>query len=158
MKKTFFLAAALLFVGAGCSTTSNTTINTTTPDTQTQTDTSNDTGTTGDNTVGGGLNVDVGLDVGTEQKVVEVTVVGSNMKFDTKEIKVKKGDKVRVTFKNSEGFHDWVLDEFNVATKQISAGQEEVVEFTADKTGTFEYYCSVGKHRQMGMKGNLIVE
>ena len=32
------------------------------------------------------------------------------------------------------------------------------VEFTVDKTGTFEYYCSVGQHRANGMVGNLIVE
>ncbi len=32
------------------------------------------------------------------------------------------------------------------------------VEFTADKKGTFEYYCSVGEHRVNGMKGKFIVE
>ena len=31
-------------------------------------------------------------------------------------------------------------------------------EFTADKVGSFEYYCSVGSHRSMGMKGVLKVE
>jgi plastocyanin len=86
------------------------------------------------------------------------TVTGDNFAFDLKEMKVKKGDRVRVTFKNAEGFHDFRLDEFSVATAKVAAGGEETVEFTADKAGTFEYYCSVGKHRQMGMKGNLIVE
>jgi plastocyanin len=28
----------------------------------------------------------------------------------------------------------------------------------ADKKGTFEYYCSVGQHRALGMKGKLVVE
>ncbi|HRH23059.1 MAG TPA: plastocyanin/azurin family copper-binding protein [Candidatus Magasanikbacteria bacterium] len=154
MKKTFFLAAVFLLVGAGCSTTSNTTITPSVPETQTNVDTTSDSGDTNESNVG----VNVDANVGIVQDVVDVTVVGTNMVFDVKEIKVKKGDKVRVTFKNAEGFHDWVLDEFDVKTKQIGAGQEEVVEFTADKTGTFEYYCSVGKHRQMGMKGNLIVE
>ncbi|HTK60627.1 MAG TPA: plastocyanin/azurin family copper-binding protein [Candidatus Baltobacteraceae bacterium] len=86
------------------------------------------------------------------------TVVGDNFDFSLKEMRVKKGDRVRVTFKNAEGFHDFRLDEFNVATAKQQAGGEETVEFIADKAGTFEYYCSVGKHRQMGMKGNLIVE
>ena len=86
------------------------------------------------------------------------TVVGDNYEFSLKQMKVKKGDKVRVTFKNAEGFHDFRLDEFTVATSKLQAGGEEVVEFIADKAGTFEYYCSVGKHRAMGMKGNLIVE
>jgi cytochrome c oxidase subunit 2 len=73
-------------------------------------------------------------------------------------IKVKKGDKVKITFQNSEGFHDWVVSEFGAATKQTKAPTTEVIEFVADKTGNFEYYCSVGKHREMGMKGTLVVE
>ena len=31
-------------------------------------------------------------------------------------------------------------------------------EHTFNQTGTFEYYCSVGNHRAMGMKGTLIVQ
>ena len=54
--------------------------------------------------------------------------------------------------------HDWVLDEFNAKTKVIQGGQTDTVEFTASKAGTFEYYCSVGQHRQMGMVGKFIVQ
>ena len=89
-------------------------------------------------------------------KVFNVT--GSSFAFSIKEMKVKLGDKVRVVFFNQGGFHDWVVDEFNAKIKQLPAGQTETIEFIADKKGTFEYYCSVGTHRQMGMKGNLIVE
>jgi len=88
----------------------------------------------------------------------EIVVSGSNFAFAPSEIKVKKGEKVMITFKNTGGFHDFVIDEFDVRTNQIKDGEEESVEFTADKAGTFEYYCSVGQHRQMGMKGKLIVE
>jgi hypothetical protein len=42
--------------------------------------------------------------------------------------------------------------------EQVGAGASDVVEFTADKAGTFEYYCSVGNHRAMGMKGTLTVK
>lgn len=86
------------------------------------------------------------------------TVEGSNFSFSLKEMRVKKGDTVKVVFTNKDGFHDWSLDEFGVATKQIPAGQSETVQFVADKAGTFEYYCSVGEHRQNGMVGKLIVE
>lgn len=90
--------------------------------------------------------------------VKEFTVTGSNFSFDPKEIKVKKGDTVKVTFKNADGMHDFVIDELNVKTKQIKGGEEETVEFVADQAGTFEYYCSVGQHRQNGMVGKLIVQ
>lgn len=93
-----------------------------------------------------------------EGTVKEFTVEGSNFKFVPAEMTVNKGDTVKITFKNSGGFHDFVIDEFNVKTKQISGGNSESVEFVADKVGSFEYYCSVGKHRQMGMKGTLTVK
>ena len=86
------------------------------------------------------------------------TIDASNFKFSIKEIKVKKGDKVKIVLNNKDGIHDWMIEEFDARTKQIAAGETDTVEFVADKTGTFEYYCSVGQHRQMGMVGNLIVE
>jgi plastocyanin len=88
----------------------------------------------------------------------EIIVTASNFKFDQTTIKVKEGQTVKITFKNIEGTHDFVLDEFNVRTKIIKDSGEEKIEFVADKKGSFEYYCSVGSHRQMGMKGTLIVE
>jgi len=90
--------------------------------------------------------------------VKEFTVIGTTFSFSLKEIKVNKGDRVRIVFRNEAGFHDWVVDEFNAGTKQIQAGQTDTIEFVADKTGNFEYYCSVGSHRQMGMVGQLIVQ
>lgn len=92
-----------------------------------------------------------------EANVKTFTVTGENFSFEPSTLTVKKGDTVRVVFKNEDGFHDFVIDELNVATKQIQGGSEETVEFVADKVGTFEYYCSVGKHRDMGMKGILTV-
>src|SRR3990167_9256749 len=45
------------------------------------------------------------------------------------------------------------------AVKEFNnTGQSASVEFTADKAGGFEYYCSVGTHRAMGMVGAFIVE
>ncbi len=90
--------------------------------------------------------------------VKEFTVNASNYKFDTKKITVDKGDTVKVTLKSTEGTHDFALDEFDVKTEILPSGGEQTVTFTADKTGTFEYYCSVGNHRQMGMVGKLIVQ
>lgn len=91
------------------------------------------------------------------------TLTGENFKFlmdgkEAPELKVKVGDTVRIEFTSTSGFHDWVVDEFNAATEKVKDGESTSVEFVADKAGTFEYYCSVGSHRDMGMKGNLVVE
>ena len=93
-----------------------------------------------------------------DEGVKSFTVEGKNFAFNPSTITVKKGDKVKITFTSVGGFHDFVIDEFNVSTKQLSTGQTETVEFTADKAGTYEYYCSVGNHRAMGMVGKLIVQ
>lgn len=85
-------------------------------------------------------------------------VEGGMFYYKPNEIRVKKGERVKITFTNKEGFHDFVLDEFGVKSETIKAGNSTTVEFMPDRIGTFEYYCSVGNHRQMGMKGNLIVE
>jgi plastocyanin len=90
--------------------------------------------------------------------VKEFDLSAKSFEFSQTEIKVKKGDTVKLTLMVTEGLHDWVVDEFNAKTKQLRRGESESIVFVADKTGTFEYYCSVGTHRKMGMMGKLIVE
>ena len=86
------------------------------------------------------------------------TLDSFNFGYSMEEIRVKKGDTVTINLTNSDGFHDWVVDEFDAATAKIQAGNTTSVTFVADTVGTFEYYCSVGSHRAQGMVGNLIVE
>ena len=56
----------------------------------------------------------------SNQKQFDVT--GSNFKYNLSEIRVKKGDNVKIVLTNKEGFHDLVIDEFNVRTPQIKEG------------------------------------
>lgn len=93
-----------------------------------------------------------------EGNTLTVDVTAKNFSFTPTEIRAKQGDKVTINFTNSQGFHDFVIDEYNVKTDTIGAGKTAVVTFTADKKGTFAYYCNVGNHRAMGMEGKLIVE
>lgn len=85
-------------------------------------------------------------------------VKGLNYSYDVKEIRVKLNDKVKINFTNTEGFHDFRIDELGVKTNVIKTGETESTEFVANKVGTFEYYCSVGQHRANGMWGKMIVE
>lgn len=76
--------------------------------------------------------------------------------FSLKEIAVKKGDRVRITITNTAGTHNFMLDEFNIK-QETPLNEPVIVEFTADKAGTFEYYCGKYNHRALGQKGMLIV-
>lgn len=89
---------------------------------------------------------------------VNFTVEGSNFKFVPNTLTVKTGDKVKITFKNTSGIHDFNIDDLNVNTPVVQSGQDATVEFTASKSGSFEFYCSVGNHRAQGMKGTLVVQ
>jgi plastocyanin len=97
-------------------------------------------------------------EVVSEGEVRTIVVSGKNFSFSPHELRVKKGERVKIVFTSDDGFHDFVVDELSLRTQVLSKGQTEEIEFTADTAGSFEYYCSVGNHRQMGMKGTLIVE
>lgn len=75
------------------------------------------------------------------------------------ELHVQPGDTVRITLVNGDPtLHDLNIDEFNVHTAQlVEDEQTEIVEFVAAAAGTYEYYCSIPGHREIGMKGKLIV-
>ncbi len=88
---------------------------------------------------------------------VVIDVKGIDFAFDTTEITVNEGDVVTINFESTEGFHDWVVDEFRAGSRQVRPGTPTSVTFTADKAGTYEYYCSVGHHRAAGMVGTLTV-
>lgn len=124
-------------------------------DTATTTD-SGSTSTTTDSM--GGVGADMVVDVSTSTTKT-FAVASSNFKFSVGEIRVKQGDKVSITLTNTAGTHNLEVEGYNVETKTLNqAGQTDTIEFTADKKGTFEYFCDIGTHRQMGMVGNLIVE
>ena len=91
-----------------------------------------------------------------EIKTFDLT--GNSFKFSQKEIRVKTGDRVRINLRSGDWPHNWVVDEFNARTKVVNKNEEASVEFVADRRGSFEYYCGVGNHRQMGMVGKLVVE
>ena len=93
-----------------------------------------------------------------EEDEFEFDVDASNFKYSVTEMRVKKGATVEINLNIVEGNHDWVIDEFDARTEVMSAGENETITFVADQVGTFEYYCSVGNHRQQGMVGTLIVE
>lgn len=162
MKKLFSALTVMLLLGAGCSDTGamDTNMDTSMDDTADMNDSpaENSIAVGEPDPAAGAMTDDKDPEAEDADKTIKsFNVSGGNFSFTPSTMTVKKGDTVRITFKNEEGFHDLKIDEFNVATKQIAAGAEETVEFVADKAGDFEYYCSVGKHRQMGMVGTLTV-
>jgi heme/copper-type cytochrome/quinol oxidase subunit 2 len=98
-----------------------------------------------------------------EQAIERFNVEANGSRFfvnniENGDIKVKTGDIVDITFRSTQGYHDFVIDEFEVKTQKMNPGGTARLGFTASKKGTFSYYCSVGDERKNGMQGRFIVE
>jgi plastocyanin domain-containing protein len=65
---------------------------------------------------------------------------------------VHKGDKVVLTVTNPRGHaHSFILPDFGVATPRLEPrGGTATVEFTADKTGTFQFACGTPWNEEAG--------
>ena len=91
-----------------------------------------------------------------------IVVEMGNYSFSPSTMTVKAGDTVKLKLVNKDMMHDFMIDELDVQSSTLEeVDQEEVIEFTVPasaKGKSYEYYCSVGNHRQMGMVGTLIVE
>lgn len=89
----------------------------------------------------------------------QITIQGSEYSFNPSAITVKKGEAIQITFKNSGNFpHNLTIADLNVQTKTIGSGQQDTVTFTPDKTGQFNFVCTVPGHADKGMTGTLIVQ
>lgn len=93
-----------------------------------------------------------------EGEVKTFEIEAGSFYYKPAEIRVKKGDKVKIVIKSVDMMHDFTIDELGVKTEITKAGETSEAEFIADQVGSFEYYCSVGQHRQRGQVGTLIVE
>lgn len=82
----------------------------------------------------------------------------SPFKFGPNLIEAEPGQKVTVKLSNSQGTHNFIIDELGVQSPTISSGSEEtiVINIPANAVpGDYEFYCGIGNHRQLGMVGIL---
>jgi len=82
----------------------------------------------------------------------------SPFKFNPNLIEAEPGQKVTVKLTNSQGTHNFNIDELGVKSSTISSGGEDtvVINIPANAVpGDYEFYCGIGNHRQLGMVGIL---
>lgn len=70
------------------------------------------------------------------------------------------GKEARILIRNIETVsHGFALPAFNVAAREIKAGEVAVIQFTPDKRGTFPFMCTVWcSDEHMQMNGEITVE
>jgi cytochrome c oxidase subunit 2 len=88
----------------------------------------------------------------------EIAVTAEKFEFSPNPIRVKKGDHVKLVITAVDHEHGFKLDAFGI-TQSLAMGIPVTVEFTADKSGTFLFRCSVFCGLGHGnMKGTMVVE
>jgi nitrous-oxide reductase len=95
-------------------------------------------------------------------KNVEVSMVAVRSSFEPNKIEVNKGDKVTIYVTNIEQttdeLHGLGLNEYNINIV-VDPGETKTIEFIADKSGVFPYYCTnfcSALHQEM--QGYLLVK
>jgi len=77
--------------------------------------------------------------------------------FDPNPVIVNEGDKVKLVVTSTDVTHGISISEFGVKV-QLFPGRPSIMDFTADKSGNYIFYCSVpcgAGHRSM--RGRFIV-
>jgi|SRR3989338_102840 len=96
--------------------------------------------------------------VGAQPEVKEFTMTAKRWEFEPEVIRVNEGDTVRLFIKSIDVAHGFAVPDFGV-NERLNPGQTVKVEFVADKTGIFTFFCSVQcGSGHSSMNGQLIVE
>lgn len=94
----------------------------------------------------------------TASSVQSFSITAKQWEFSPATITVKKGNTVRLTIKSIDVDHGFSLSAFSVS-ETLKAGETTTVEFVADKSGNFSFFCSVFCGAGHGsMKGTLVVK
>jgi heme/copper-type cytochrome/quinol oxidase subunit 2 len=87
----------------------------------------------------------------------DLTVTVKDFRFTPDRLEVVQDDLVRVTIVSDDVAHSFNVDEYRIA-RRVPAKGRTVVEFRADRVGTFPFYCNLTSepgHDQM--RGQLVV-
>jgi len=90
--------------------------------------------------------------------VKEFSVTAKRWDFDPGVITVNEGDMVKMSVRSIDVSHGIAISQFGVS-ERLSPGETVDIEFTADKAGTYSFFCTVPCGSGHGsMRGTLIVE
>ncbi len=90
--------------------------------------------------------------------VVIVPVIAKQWEFEPATITVSQGDRVRMEVQSVDVTHGINIPDFGV-NENLKAGERVVIEFDADKKGTFPFTCSVFCGAFHGdMSGKIVVQ
>ena len=88
----------------------------------------------------------------------EFTVTARDYSFSPNRVEVQQDDLIKLTVQSADNAYGFTIDDYRVS-KRVPAGGSTVVEFRADRAGTFAFYSSLSNDsRHSKMSGQLVVK
>jgi len=91
--------------------------------------------------------------------VKDINIEAYDWGFNQDKVVINKGDHVVLHITSKEGTHGVMIPGLGLSTGEFSPGEERVIEFDAEETGSLDYFCNVpcgSGHREM--RGQLVIE
>lgn len=93
----------------------------------------------------------------------EITIKATEWKFEPAIISVEAGKPIKLVLRNDGKIeHNVHVTGLTVGGKELQldakTGETVSLEFTPDKSGTFELACTLPAHKDAGMVGKLVVQ
>ncbi|MBI4092756.1 MAG: cupredoxin domain-containing protein [Candidatus Kerfeldbacteria bacterium] len=106
------------------------------------------------------LNANANTNAATSQTGPDYSVSMTDYAFTPATITADLGKTVTVKVTNNGGLtHSFVINGLSVNSGLLAPGQSKTISITTPSSaGTFEYFCSVSGHKDLGMKGTLTVQ
>jgi cytochrome c oxidase subunit II len=87
----------------------------------------------------------------------EFTVTARDYSFSPNRVEAQQDDLIKLTVQSADNAYGFTIDDYRVS-KRVPAGGSTVIEFRADRTGTFAFYSNLSNDsRHSQMRGQLIV-
>ena len=87
----------------------------------------------------------------------EVTVTARDYNFSPNHVEARQDDLIKLTVQSEDVAYGFTIDEYRLS-KRVPAGGTTVLEFRADRAGTFSFYSNLSNDsRHSQMRGQLVV-
>jgi heme/copper-type cytochrome/quinol oxidase subunit 2 len=87
----------------------------------------------------------------------EFTVTARDYSFSPNRVECQQDDLIKLTVQSADNAYGFTIDDYRVS-KRVPAGGSTVVEFRADRAGTFAFYSNLSNDsRHSKMSGQLVV-
>jgi heme/copper-type cytochrome/quinol oxidase subunit 2 len=87
----------------------------------------------------------------------EFTVTARDYSFSPNRVEAQQDDLIKLTVQSADNAYGFTIDDYRVS-KRVPAGGSTVIEFRADRVGTFPFYSNLSNDaRHSQMRGQLVV-